>query len=94
MWYQYNSDALKIHIYIQPGAKTTEFAGFYDGIPKIRLNSQPIEGRANKDLRAYIAQLFKVPLAKVTLTRGDKSRRKTIEINGSSINPEDLWGTP
>lgn len=91
MWYQYQADLLTIQLYIQPGSKSTEFAGFYDSIPKIRLSSPPIEGRANKELQKYIALMFQVPISKIKLVRGDKSRRKTILISGSIVKPEDIW---
>ena len=90
MWYAYNADVLTIHIYVQPGSKSTELAGFYDDIPKFRLNTPPIEGRANKDLLKYIAKLFEVPLRQVKLVRGEKSRRKTIQIVGSLVDPASL----
>ena len=63
MWYSQENDTVIIHVYIQPGAKSTEIAGFYGDELKIRLNSPPIDGRANEALLKYVAHLYvKSPL--------------------------------
>lgn len=90
MWYQRDADGLTLHLYVQPGAKKTEIAGIHENELKIRLNTPPIEGRANKALLKYIAQIFKVPIRQVTLQRGDKSRHKILTVIGTGIDPDDL----
>jgi len=91
MWYIRNTNIITLYVYVQPGAKSTEITGLYDDALKIRLNTPPIEGRANEALIKYIAQLFRVPVKQVKLVRGEKSRRKTLEINGSLIDPNSLY---
>ena len=90
MWYQRDAEGLTLRLYVQPGAKKTEIVGLHEGELKIRLNTPPIEGRANKALLKYIAEIFKVPIRQVTLQRGDKSRHKVLTIIGSMVNPDDL----
>lgn len=90
MWYQRDAKTITIHVYVQPGAKHSEIAGFHDQALKIRLNAPPIEGRANDALLKFIAQLFEVPKRQVLLKRGDKSRHKTLIVSDSFIDPEDL----
>ncbi|MFC3909458.1 DUF167 domain-containing protein [Legionella dresdenensis] len=90
MWYQHDKELITLQVYVQPGAKTTEITGLYDGLLKIRLNAPPVEGRANETLQQYIARLFAVPVRQVTLVRGISSRRKTLKIQGSTIDPETL----
>jgi len=87
LWYRSESDKTIINVYVQPGAKHTEVAGLHGNALKIRLNVQPIEGRANEALLAYLAKLFEVPVRQVSLKRGDKSRHKVVVINGSCIDP-------
>lgn len=89
-WYQKNGTIVTVNVYVQPGAKSNEVVGLYDGSLKIRLSSPPIEGRANQALLKYMANLFEVPLRDVTLKRGDKTRRKVVVITNSSIDPEVL----
>lgn len=90
MWYRYDVDAVILDLYVQPGAKHTEISGFHGDALKIRLASQPVDGRANEALLKYIAQLFDVPVRQVELKRGDKSRHKIVIVSGSKINPESL----
>lgn len=91
-WYKQEGDETIINVYVQPGAKHTEVAGLHGDALKIRLNTPPIDGRANKALLTYLALFFKVPLRQVTLKRGDKSRYKTVVVTGSLVSPDDLLG--
>ena len=77
-------------IYVQPGAKHNEITGLYNDALKIRLTTPALAGRANTALVKYIAELFDVPRANITLKRGETSRHKTIEIHHSRVNPDDL----
>jgi len=90
VWYQRDVEGLILHLYVQPGAKKTEIVGIHEGELKIRLNTPPIEGRANKALLQYVAQIFKVPVRQVILKRGEKSRHKTLTVIGTVIEPNDL----
>lgn len=90
MWYEYKNNVIKLNLYIQPGAKSTEILGLHDGALKIRLNAPPIEGRANEMLIKYLATCFEVPSKQIKLVRGEKSRKKIFEITGSSVDPSQL----
>lgn len=91
MWYKREKDgAVTISIYVQPGASRTEIAGLHGDALKIRLNTPPVNGRANDTLLTCLASWFDVPVRQVSLKRGDKSRHKVVVITGSSVNPDDL----
>lgn len=89
-WYRYESDALILKFYVQPGAKRNEIVGIMQDELKIKLASQAIESRANIALIKFLAQLFKVPRSSIVLRSGGKSRHKIIEINKSGLNHEQL----
>lgn len=89
-WYRYESDALILKFYIQPGAKRNEIVGIMQDELKIKLTSQAIEGRANIALIKFLAQLFKVPRSNIVLRSGEKSRHKIIEVSNSDVKPEEL----
>ncbi|KTD10924.1 hypothetical protein Lgra_1890 [Legionella gratiana] len=91
MWYKREAESLILHLYVQPGAKKTEIVGVHENELKIRLNTPPIEGRANKELLKYVAQMFKVSPSQVTLKRGAKSRHKTLWVIGTSVDPKALF---
>ena len=90
MWYVQEGDNLKILVYVQPGAKSTEIVGIHDASLKIRLNAPPIDGLANDALQKFLAKQFLVPIRNVKLIHGEKNRRKKFLIFRSAVNPESL----
>lgn len=90
-WYRYNNDKLILNLYIQPGAKCTQVVGLHGEALKIKLASPPMDGRANAALLQFIATQLNTPLRQIKLLRGEKSRHKTIEVNGCIINPETIF---
>ena len=90
-WYRLDHDNLILSLYIQPGAKSSEIVGLHGDALKIKLASPPIDGRANAALLKFIAAQFDIPLRQVKLIRGEKSRHKTIEIMGSTIDPASIF---
>ena len=91
MWYKRENDTVIMTIYVQPSAKRTEFVGFYGDVPKMRLASPPLDGRANDALLSHVAQLFDVSRCQVELVRGGKSRHNKIAITGSKIEPLSIF---
>ena len=89
-WYRRDGDDLLLVLHIQPGAKRSEVSGLHGDALKIRLAAPPIEGRANEALQRFIADSFNVPLRNVELERGSQSRRKTVRVSGSEVEPESL----
>lgn len=90
MWYSREGDNLTIHIYAQPGAKSTQIVGIHDGALKIRLNAPPVDGRANDALQKFLAKQFNVSTKCVQLITGEKNRRKKFFILSSYVDPESL----
>ena len=76
----------RITVYVQPRAARTELAGVHDGQPKIRLAAPPVDGAANAELVAFIAQRLNVPKRYVRVVSGLSSRHKTVEIDGVSAD--------
>jgi len=67
---------------VQPRASREEIAGEYQGALKIRLTAPPIEDRANKALRRFLAERLNVPLSAVKILSGEKSRTKRVQVQG------------
>jgi uncharacterized protein (TIGR00251 family) len=71
----------RLRIYCQPGAKRTEWAGWHDGNPKLKLHAPAVEGSANRELLRFIADTFEGPVSQIQIQSGEHSRIKTLEIN-------------
>ena len=59
---------------------------------KVRVASPPIEGKANEELRRFLADAFGVPVRNVALVRGEMGRRKTLRIVAPTARPDHQWG--
>jgi uncharacterized protein (TIGR00251 family) len=91
-WYRYDdANNLVLTLHIQPGAKNTAAAGLHGDALKIKLAAPPVEGKANTALLKFLAERFDVPLSRVILKQGDKSRHKVIVIQQSSQDPAVLF---
>ena len=75
---------VRIDVYVQPRASRTEIVGLHDTRLKIRLASPPVDGAANAELVAFIAERIGVPKANVRVVAGTSSRRKVVEVEASS----------
>jgi uncharacterized protein (TIGR00251 family) len=78
-----------------PGVSKTEFAGVKDGRLRIRIAAAPEDGRANEELRRFLAKALGCPKREVLLKTGEKSRFKTLVFPASCLaNLEKTLDTP
>ena len=73
-----------IRVYVIPNAKVDMVFGEYRGAIKIKLQAPAIEGKANAALRRFLAGKLSIPPRAIVLERGERSRDKTIRIDGLS----------
>lgn len=85
--WQTTPNGIRLSIWAQPGAKKTAIAGLHGDFLKIQLAARPVEGAANADLLAFLAEALGVPKRAVTLVKGEQQRRKVVDVVGS---PEQL----
>jgi hypothetical protein len=75
---------------LQPRASNDEIAGVMNGALKVRLRAPALEGRANKALCEFLAELLKTPKATVRILSGHHSRSKRVEVLG--VTREQVLG--
>jgi uncharacterized protein len=80
MAYYYRDDKLILHLHLQTGSKQNSIGGLYGERLRVRIKAQPIEGKANKQLIAFLASEFGVSKSKVAILSGLRSRDKTVSI--------------
>ncbi|MDQ1812583.1 DUF167 domain-containing protein [Massilia sp. CCM 9210] len=80
--------ALRLAVQITPNAKKTEVIGVLDDALKLKLQAQPIEGKANEALIKYLSRELGVPKSALTITHGLTSKRKLVEVVSATLTPE------
>ena len=78
-----------VQCHVQPNASRTAVAGMFGPELKISLKTPPVDGKANKELCRFFADLFGLPGSSVQLLSGQTSRRKRIFI---PVAPETVIG--
>ncbi|HXR38342.1 MAG TPA: DUF167 domain-containing protein [Terracidiphilus sp.] len=83
------ADGVTLAVRAQPGAKKTAITGVYgEGAAaqlKIAVHAQPIEGRANEALIAFLAMTFSLPKSSVVIMSGELNRSKVFLFRGVRI---------
>lgn len=69
-----------LRIKVKPGSKTDEIVREADGLLKVKIRAQPIEGKANKYLIEYLSKVLGLPKSKIVLMKGETNAFKTIQI--------------
>ncbi len=72
------SDGIVLNVYVQPGAKRSRFAGEYDARLKLQIASPPVDGKANKALRRFLAKALKLSPSCIQIIAGENQRRKRL----------------
>lgn len=69
-----------LHLHIQPKASRSRIVGLHDGCLKLAVVAPPVEGKANKAVLKFLAELFDLPVRDVTVHSGAQSRKKVVAI--------------
>lgn len=84
------ANGIRVFVQITPNAKKSEVIGVLDDVLKIKLQAQPIEGKANEALIRFLAGLLDVPKSAVAITHGHTGRRKTIEVSAVGLTAKEV----
>ena len=68
----------------QPRASRAGLDGLVGDAVRVRLRSAPVDGKANKELVATLADAFGLPKASVVFKSGETSKTKRILLTGVS----------
>ena len=68
-----------------PRAGRTEVAELGADWVRVRLQSPPVDGKANAELVAFFAQRFGIPKRSVEILSGDTGRLKRVKLHGVSV---------
>lgn len=69
-----------------PNAPRSEVVGWLGDALKVRLHAPPVDGKANAELCAFLADRLDLPRRAVTLATGAGSRQKRVTIEGLDLD--------
>jgi uncharacterized protein (TIGR00251 family) len=75
-----------IAVRVIPRASRSRAAGTRDGALLVRLQAPPVDGAANAELIAVIADLLDVSRRAVTIVSGERGRSKRVRVAGVDSN--------
>lgn len=87
---------MKLAVKVTPGASRSEIIGWEEDphagrVLKLRIAAPPVEGKANKEVAAFLAKKLGVPKSAVTLLHGDSSRVKLLQIPDAAAETLRGW---
>jgi len=74
--------SVTLRVRLTPRGGRDEVRLLDDGSLAVRVAAPPVEGRANEALRKAVAKALGVAPSRVTLVRGERSREKTLNVEG------------
>jgi hypothetical protein len=74
-----------VTVRVIPRARKTGLAGTRDNALLVRLSAPPVDGAANAELIAVLAEAFAIPKRLVTIASGDQSRIKRVRLSGANL---------
>lgn len=84
---------MKLALKVTPGARKSEILGWEDDYPgigrvlRLRIAAPPIDGKANKEIAAFLAKSLGLPKSAVRLAHGASGRIKLVELpDGTELN--------
>jgi len=80
------NEGVLIAVRVVPRAARAGLAGIRDNALLVRLNAAPVEGAANAELIEVLADTLGVARRAVSISSGERSRRKTVLIRGLSAD--------
>lgn len=83
---QEKSGTLLLHLRIQPNASRSEIAGRHGQRLKIRLQSPPQDGKANRELIRFLSKTLGIKKSCLDLIHGQTSRDKTVRLQDITVD--------
>ncbi|MCL2043637.1 MAG: DUF167 domain-containing protein [Treponema sp.] len=73
-------DFLFLNVRVVPGASKSGIVEVKDDKLKIRIAAVPEDGKANEELRLFLANALEFPKKDIVITSGEKSRIKILRL--------------
>ena len=88
-WLSKTKNSFRIAVQVSPNARKSEIASAGD-VLRIRLQAQPVDGKANEALIQFIAKKLRTPRKNIVISHGLSSKRKLLEVFLPESTPEEI----
>ncbi|EEO28666.1 DUF167 domain-containing protein [Oxalobacter paraformigenes] len=90
LWLSKTKEGYRIAVQVIPNARKSEIVSSEGETLRIRLQAQPVDGKANEALVQLLAKKLRVPRKQVSITHGLANKRKLLEVIVSDRSQEDI----
>ena len=84
-WLIEAKDGCVITVKVTPRAAKSEILGAESEWLRVRVKAPPVDGKANKALIEFMADLFSIKKRDIKIESGEKSRIKTLSMKNGNI---------
>ena len=81
---QLAAGVIRFAVHLQPRASDTAIVGLHGDALKVRVQAAPVDGAANDALVELLARLLDLRSSDVRIVAGQTSRRKVVEVRGTT----------
>ncbi len=75
-------DGVQFSVKVGAGAKKTKLLGLHGNALKISIQSPPADGKANKELVEFLADVFRIAKSRVSIVKGRTNPHKVVAVSG------------
>ena len=83
---------VELSLQATPNASKSEITSEYGDRVKIKLKAKPVDGAANKELVRFLSKTLDIPKSGISIVRGLKSRKKTVQIDCDAAKRSQIAG--
>ena len=76
---------LEVAVHVMPRAKSCRISGVHNGALKVRVQSPPVDGAANRALVGFFSGLLGISKSRFQILSGPRSRNKVLQIKNLSL---------
>jgi uncharacterized protein (TIGR00251 family) len=79
-FFSISNDQILIDITVIAGSSLNEIVGIQDSRLKIKIAAQPQDGKANNELKKFLARQLGCSKSSIKIVKGEKNRNKTLAV--------------
>lgn len=79
----------RLTVQVRPGARRNEVLGLEDGVLKLKIAAPATEGKANRALVEFLADLLGVSKSSIAIEHGERGKSKVLSIAGLELG--EVW---